>query len=146
MHTFKIGKGESDIKVRLSELYTSGKAGSEIEVSTRIVNNGKTTLTDVELDIELPHDDWAYELSKESINEIEAEEYGDITVKIKIPVNTDVGDYFVNIRATSDQQESEEVKLRINVVKKNSSLWIGIFIVVLTISGLIYVFKKYGRR
>ena len=146
MHTFKIGKGESDIKVRLSELYTSGKAGSETEVSARIVNNGKTTLTDVELDIELPHDNWAYELSKESINEIEAEEYGDIIVKIKIPVNTDVGDYFVNIRATSDQQESEEVKLRINVVKKNSSLWIGIFIIVLTITGLIYVFKKYGRR
>ncbi|WP_269850610.1 hypothetical protein [Methanosarcina horonobensis] len=52
----------------------------------------------------------------------------------------------MDIKGVADNVKTEETKLRVNVNSRSNSAWIGILIIVLVVSGLFFVFKKYGRR
>ncbi|MCO5382011.1 MAG: hypothetical protein NHB15_07900 [Methanosarcina barkeri] len=52
----------------------------------------------------------------------------------------------MSIKGVADNVETEETKLRVNVKSQSNSAWIGITIIVLVVTGLFFVYKKYGRR
>lgn len=139
-------KSIEKLTIQLSKLYVSGKSGSEIVVPVRIFNSGDVDLKDIELDIKSPMDSWEIYVSEKKIDLIKPKEYETVDLTIRIPSETESGDYFVNIKGVADNVETEETKLRVNVKSQSNSAWIGITIIVLVVAGLFFVYKKYGRR
>lgn len=139
-------KSIEKIAIQLSKLYVSGKSGSEIVVPVRIYNSGDVDLKDIGLDIKSPMENWEIDVSEKKIDLIKSKEYETVDLTIRIPSETENGDYFVDIKGVADNVETKETKLRVNVNSRSNSAWIGILIIVLVVSGLFFVFKKYGRR
>lgn len=139
-------KSEEKLAIQLSNLYVSGKTGSEITIPVRIFNPGDVDLKDVRLDIKSPMDGWEIDVSKKKIDLIKSKEYETVDLTIGIPSATESGDYFVNIKGVADDVETEETKLRVNVKSRSNSTWIGVATIALVIAGLFFSYKKYGRR
>jgi uncharacterized membrane protein len=139
-------KSIEKLAIQLSKVYVSGKAGSEIVVPVRIFNSGDVDLKDIGLDIKSPVDSWETYVSKKKIDLIKSKEYETVNLTIRIPSETESGDYFVSIKGVADNVETEETKLRVNVKSQSNSAWIGITIIVLVVTGLFFAYKKYGRR
>lgn len=139
-------KSIEKLAIQLSKVYVSGKSGSEIVVPIRIFNSGDVELKDIGLDIKSSMDSWEIYVSKKKIDLIKPKEYKTVDLTIRIPSETESGDYFVSIKGVADNVETEETKLRVNVKSQSNSAWIGITIIVLVVTGLFFVYKKYGRR
>ncbi|WP_187151816.1 COG1470 family protein [Methanosarcina siciliae] len=139
-------KSIEKLAIQLSKIYVSGKSGSEIVIPVRIFNSGDVDLKDIGLDIKSPMDSWEIHVSEKKIDLIKSKEYETVDLTIRIPSETENGDYFVDLKGVADNVETEETKLRVNVKSQSNSAWIGIIIIVLVIAGLFFVFKKYGRR
>lgn len=139
-------KSVEKLAIQLSKVYVSGKSGSEIVVPVRIFNSGDVDLKDIGLDIKSPMDSWEVSVSEKKIDLIKSKEYKTVDLTIRIPSETESGDYFVNIKGVADNVDTEETKLRVNVKSQSNSAWIGITIIVLVVTFLLFVYKKYGRR
>ncbi|UGV41202.1 hypothetical protein J7W08_02540 [Methanococcoides orientis] len=137
---------DPELKMQLSNLYVSGEAGSEIIVPVRVLNSGNVELENIELDASSPGGNWDFEFSEDEIERINFEEYMNVDLRIRIPSETENGDYFVDINAVSGDVEADEMKLRVNVKSSSNSVWIGLLMIVLMIAGLVFAAKKYGRR
>lgn len=141
-----LNKSIEKLAIQLSKVYVSGKSGAEITVPVRVYNSGEVDLKDIELKTKAPTDGWEISVSEKKIGFIKSKEYETIDLTIRIPSETESGDYFVNIKGVADNVETEETKLRVNVKSQSNSAWIGITIIVLVVACLLFVFKKYGRR
>jgi uncharacterized membrane protein len=139
-------KSKEKLAIQLSKLYVSGNSGSVIIVPVRIINSGKADLKDIGLDTKPPMDDWEIDVSNRKIDLIKPQEYETVDLTIRIPSSTESGDYFVNLKGVADNVETEETKLRVNVKSRSNSTLIGVIIIVLIIAGLLFAYKKYGRR
>lgn len=139
-------KSEKSLAIQLSKIYVSGKAGSEVTIPVRVINSGDTNLKDIKLDIKSPAENWDVDVSEKKIDFLKSKEYETLDLIVRIPASTDAGDYFVDIKGVADGVKTEETKLRINVKPQSNSAWIGIVIIVLIISILFVVYRKYGRR
>ncbi len=139
-------KSLESLAIQLSQLYTSGKAGSEVTASLRVINSGNVNLRDIKLDIKPPTENWEIDVSKDEIDLLKPNEYEIVNLRISIPSSAENGDYFVDINGATEGIETEEVKLRVNVKPQSSSVWIGLIIIIIAIIGLLVLFKKYGRR
>lgn len=138
-------EGEFDLGLELSKMYTRITAGETKEITARIANKGKTVLTGIEIDIEAPNG-WGYWIAPKSVSRIDVGNVADFSISLNPPPDSSIGDYFINIKAKSDQTKSEETKLRVTIQQENSLGIVGIFVTILSLAVLFVIFRKFGRR
>lgn len=119
-------------------------AGRTSEVDLVIVNEGTSPLLGVELSAS-PPSDWEVEFEPEIVESVPPGEVARVTALITPSGDAIAGDYVVSIDATAEEA-TETIDLRTTV--KTSSLWgaVGILLIVGTLVGLGWVFRRYGRR
>ena len=138
------GKYAMDVTTPSGRLSTEAYANKQKEVALKIVNNGKTDLTNVNLSSTAP-DGWNVSFSQPVIDVIEAGASVEVTAYITPGEDALSGDYVVSVKA-SNSDTSDSAEFRISV--KTETIWgvVGVLLIVCVFAGLGWVFHKYGRR
>lgn len=138
-------EGSYALAVELSKLYARIIAGEQEEIVARVVNNGKTALTGIELSLEAP-EGWSYKIVPEGLARLNAGKAGDFSIALVPPPDAGVGDYFLKLKARAEQARAEDVSLRVTVQQKSSYGLLGIAVAVLSVGMLLGIYRKFGRR
>ena len=119
-------------------------AGNERKINLVLRNTGSSDLADIKLSSTRPSN-WEVTFEQADDIAIPAGESKTITATIKASNKAIAGDYVVGIRAGNSQVE-QSISLRMSVKTPVLWGWIGILIVVAVALGIVYLFRKYGRR
>ncbi len=123
----------------------AAEVGSLKEFRGYIRNAGKgVTVTNINISAEVPQG-WRYTISPSTIPAIEPYETEVVKISLQIPPDTIPSEYKVKIKIQGDQVHEEE-EIRVVVKEKSYATLIGILIIVGTVGGLIFVFRRLGRR
>jgi uncharacterized membrane protein len=125
-------------------LNAEATAGGGSDMTLLIQNQGTAPLTGVSLTAS-PPTDWEVTFSPESIEAVLPGEQARVIATIRPAGDAVAGDYVVSVTA-STAETSESVDIRTTV--KTSFAWggVGIALIVAAIAGLVWVFRRYGRR
>jgi uncharacterized membrane protein len=125
-------------------LSASGGAGSTINQTVRIENDGSAPLTNVTFDKTAPSK-WDVTFTPATVDSIAAGSYQDVTAAIQPAGDAIAGDYVVTISAKS-AESSGNADFRITV--ETSPLWgiVGLVLIAAILGGLVWIFRTYGRR
>lgn len=126
---------------KLSEELTSG---SHKEIHLELKNSGTLPLNDIELSSQLPTN-WEATFEPAKIKQLEPGKNISITANLKVPDKTIAGDYAATFTATNSNGNSQAV-FRMVVTTSLLSGWIGILVILLAVSLVYYLIRKYGRR
>lgn len=126
---------------KLSEELNSG---SHKEIHLEIKNTGTLPLNDIELSSQLPTN-WEATFEPAKIKQLEPGKTQAVTAKLKVPDKTIAGDYAATFTATNSNGNSQAA-FRMVVTTSLLSGWIGILVILLAISLVYYLIRKYGRR
>ena len=127
-------------------------AGKESDVTLSITNTGNVELKDVAIKASLPTD-WTvtYEGDAEGddegniISSIPAGSTAEVVAHVTPSQDAVTGDYSVTFTA-SNEEVSESAEFRVSV--KTETVWgvIAILLILAVCGGVVYVFRRYGRR
>lgn len=126
---------------KLSEELTSG---SQKEIHLEVKNSGTLPLNDIELSSQLPNN-WEVTFEPAKIKQLEQGKSMSVTAKLKVPDKTIAGDYAATFTATNSNGSSPAA-FRMVVTTSLLSGWIGILVILLAVSIVYYLIRKYGRR
>ncbi|GIU92631.1 MAG: ABC transporter substrate-binding protein [Acidimicrobiia bacterium] len=125
-------------------LNTTVTAGQPSQFTLVVFNTGTALLQGVELSATPPRN-WEVTFEPEVIPEIAPGQSANVTATITPASDAIAGDYRITFRASVDQAEdSVEVRATVNP----SAVWglVGVAVIALTLGGLGWVFRTYGRR
>ncbi|WP_233164698.1 NEW3 domain-containing protein [Pedobacter sp. ASV28] len=126
---------------RLSEEVTSG---SHTDLQLTVKNSGTLPLNNIDLSSQLPAN-WEASFEPQKISSLAPGKQQEIKAKLKVPDKTIAGDYSATFTASSANGNAPAA-FRIIVKTSLLSGWIGIMVILLSISLVYYLVRKYGRR
>jgi uncharacterized membrane protein len=120
----------------------SSDGSSEIELI--VTNTGTAPIQGIEL-ASTPPSGWEATFAEPVISQLDAGQSVSAVATVTPSDQAIAGDYVITFTATSDQARSE-VDIRTTV--NPSALWgfVGIALIALTLAGLAWVFRRFGRR
>lgn len=132
------------LQTATERLNIDARAGRTTEVPMVIRNTGTAPLASVTLNSS-PPSGWKVEFDKENLGQVAPKQSARVTAKVTPAAEAVAGDYAVNVTASGEGQ-TEEVELRVSV--ETSRLWglVGLLVIAGALGGLMYVFRRYGRR
>lgn len=134
------------IDVSSRQNYLGIKPGEEKEVSVRVRNQGSAVLDNIELNVDAP-ENWEVETSRTEVPALDQFESFRSIVTVSAPANAETGDKFLEVSASSDDTSTEEPeRIRLTVQKQSNLRYIGLGIMALSLGGLVFVYRKLGRR
>ena len=137
--------GTHQVSLRTKEdlLSYTINAGETKEIILFVENKGTADLIDVRVSCDAPYG-WKAVVSPERINTVPAGESRAVSLAITPPSGTIAGDYSVEVHVIT-HEASDDIELRITVTKPTFWGIIGLVIILVSVFGLILVFRKYGR-
>lgn len=138
------GRVEMQLTTPDQRVNTNANAGSPRAFDVVIVNNGTSPLTNVQLTGTGPTD-WDVTFDQPTIDQVEAGATATATATITPSANAIAGDYVVTLSAST---EGANESLQVRVTVETSPIWgiIGLLLILAAIGGLVWVFRRYGRR
>jgi uncharacterized membrane protein len=138
------GNSSLDLKTSDERLNARVTVGSSSTIQLVVTNDGSAPLTDISL-TGTPPRDWTIEFSPETITELAAGATQNVEATLRAADNAIAGDYQVSIRASSGEAD-DSVELRTTVEASPIGGFIGLGLLALVAIGLLFVFRRYGRR
>jgi len=125
-------------------LSTTANAGSTNEFDVVLVNDGTAPIEAIDLSGTGPGE-WEVVFEPATVDQLPPQETLPVTARITPSANAVAGDYVVTLTATSEGV-SESIDVRVTV--ETSPIWglVGAALILLTLGGLVWVFRRYGRR
>ncbi len=124
--------------------YTSSP-GQTFTIPVYVTNSGKGgALTNVYPDITAPSG-WIVSSSPNMTTSLTAGNTQVFTVTVQSPGNIVASDYDVNVNVKSDQAASA-TDFRITIATSSIIPYVGGAIILIVIVGLVFIYRKYGRR
>ncbi len=119
-------------------------AGRTSDITLSLTNTGSSDLSNVVLTATAPND-WAVSFDEKSIDTLAAGETKQVIAHIKASSDAIAGDYVVSMSASTNETSSQA---DFRVAVKTSTLWgiVGVVIILALIAGLVFLFRKFGRR
>ncbi len=136
--------GSYGIEITPDRYSLNSKAGKEFYLTVKVYNTGSSPLTNIKLDVDVPKG-WSADVRPSWIPEIKRDKEVSFEVRVLVPANADAGDYFITLKAKSDQK-SRETSVRITVTKGSGQTYVGIGMSLGALIILAAILKKYGRR
>lgn len=138
------GRAEMSLTTPDQRLNTTANAGQARDFEVVIVNEGTTALTDLNLSGTGPSE-WDITFEPESLEEVAPRSTATVTAHITPSSNAVAGDYQLTLRA---QNEDVNESLAIRVTVETAPIWgiVGIGLVLATLAGMAWIFRRYGRR
>ena len=119
-------------------------AGDNKKVKVLVKNMGSAALDDIKLKAETPSN-WSVTFSPKEITRLDAGKTKEVEATIKVDGKAISGDYETEFDARSKEISTDE-KLRITVHASVLSGWLGILIILMALSSVYFLIRKYGRR
>lgn len=138
------GRVEMQLTTPDQRLNTNANAGEQKGFAVTVVNNGTSPLTGVALSGTGPTD-WKIAFDPATLDDIAPGTSVAATANITPSADAIAGDYVVTLKAgTQDANESIDVRVTV----ETSPLWgvIGALLILAALGGLVWVFRRYGRR
>lgn len=125
-------------------LSSSITAGGEKQIDLLVKNTGSSPLENIRVSASKPQK-WEVKFKPDTIPFLRADENAVVVATVKAYEKSIPGDYVVSLTAQTSEAVSN-MSMRLSV--KTSLLWgwMGILIIVVTLGGVVFLFKKYGRR
>ena len=139
-----VGSFSLDMTTADQRLSTEVSADGSSEVRLVVTNTGTSPIQGVEMTA-TPPSGWDVAFTEPVIAEIPAGESVAAVATVTPSEQAIAGDYLISFSATSEQASSD-VDIRTTV--NPSALWgfVGIALIALTLAGLAWVFRRFGRR
>ena len=138
------GTFELELSTASGALNAHGPSGGETEQKLTITNTGTADITNVTVTDTSPTG-WDVTFEPETIPSIAAGETVDVSAKIKPSSAAIAGDYLLTFRAKGDDVETS-AQIRFTVETSILGAIIGGALILVAIAGLLWVFRRYGRR
>lgn len=119
-------------------------AGDEKKVELLIKNSGSTKLENIELSASKPKN-WEVSFDNTKIESLEPGASTTVFASINADKKAIPGDYITQITAKTSEV-NEQISFRIMVKTPMLIGWIGVFIILIAIGGVVFLIKKFGRR
>ena len=119
-------------------------AGEEKKVELIVSNTGSVTLENIDLNASKPKN-WDITFEPKKIEKVLPGQTEKVDATIKADKKAIPGDYVTKIDARTPEANSS-VSFRISVKTPILMGWLGIVIIVVALSSVFYLFKKFGRR
>jgi uncharacterized membrane protein len=125
-------------------LNTSATAGSAHDFAVVVQNTGSSPLQAVQLSGTGPSD-WTVTFDPATVDAVAAGKEANAVAHITPSADAIAGDYVVTLKATSGDTTSS---IDIRVTVETPPLWgiIGLLLILGTLGGMVWVFRRYGRR
>ena len=134
-------------------LNTKTTAGKPTTVGVKVTNIGTARLDKVTLSSREPagigNEQWQVEFAPATIENLAPGDDIEVEISITPPANTVAGDYMVTLNFGGEPALSSappSLAIRVSVATQTTWGIIGALIVVAVIGGLIYAFRRFGRR
>lgn len=126
-------------------LDTPAKAGEDNTISVKLTNLGTGIIEDITF-TSVKQEGWGVTFTPDKIESLEPGLSQEVEVVITPPSKTVAGDYRVGLTAQGKENASDSVALRIRV--QAPTVWggAGIGIVAGVVVGLVFLFRRLGRR
>jgi len=135
---------------RLNTKTTAGKATT---FGVNVINSGTAAFDSVALTATKPagisNEEWQVTFEPEKIENLAPGDETEVQVSVTPPANTVAGDYMVTINFSGEPALSTSppsLAMRVSVATQTTWGIVGALIVVVVIAGLVWAFRKYGRR
>lgn len=125
-------------------LNARGRAGGTSSVNLVVSNDGSAPLDAVTFSA-TPPNGWEVTFGPETIEQLPPGEQATVTARIKPSGKAVAGDYDVSLTASS-AGTTEDIAIRFAVETSGLFGFFGIAVIVLAVAGLLWVFRRYGRR
>ena len=119
-------------------------AGDTKRIDLEIVNSGSSMLKDIQLTSRKPSD-WEVSFEPSKVESLKAGAIANVTAILKASSKALPGDYVVTIDAKTPEVNAN-AQFRIAVKTPLIWGWMGALVIVVTIGGVYFLFRKYGRR
>ncbi len=138
------GRTEMQFTTPDQRLNTTANAGSTRDFQVVVVNSGTAPLREVVLSGGGPSE-WEIAFEPETIPQIAPGESATANAQITPSGNAVAGDYALTMTARADDL-SETLDVRVTV--ETPPIWglVGIVLIAATLAGLVWVFRRFGRR
>ncbi len=138
-------KSGTGMTVNTDKLAYTASPGETFKINVYVTNTGTgAALTNVYPEVTAPSG-WVVSSSPGSASMIKAGETQTFVVSVQPPGNIVASDYSVTIKTVSDQAESSS-DFRITIQTSSIIPYIGGGIIVVVLAGLVFLYRKYGRR
>jgi uncharacterized membrane protein len=132
--------------VPYSQLYnTTAAAGRDNTYSLVITNTGTAPIDNVTFSSEKP-DGWEITFKPDKLDLLNTLDQNTVDVDIKPPPKTVAGDYMITLHVSGTQATASKTDVRVTVETPSIWGWVGVFIIVVVVAGLIVIFMRFGRR
>jgi uncharacterized membrane protein len=135
------------------QLNTKTTAGKATTFGVKVTNTGTAPLDKVTMSSTKPsgigNEQWEVVFEPASIEKLAPGDETEVQVSITPPANTVAGDYMVTLNYSGEPALSSappSLAIRVSVATRTTWGLIGALIVVLVVGGLVWAFRKYGRR
>jgi uncharacterized membrane protein len=135
------------------QLNTKTTAGKATTFGVKVTNTGTAPLDKVTMSSTKPsgigNEQWEVVFEPATIEKLAPGDETEVQVSITPPANTVAGDYMVTLNYSGEPALSSappSLAIRVSVATRTTWGLIGALIVVLVVGGLVWAFRKYGRR
>jgi len=118
--------------------------GGSTVVSLVVTNDGSAPLTELSLTA-TPPQGWQVTFAPDTITDLPAGQAATIEATLQAADNAIAGDYAVNVRVSSDDA-NDSIELRTTVETSPLGGVLGLALLGVVVVGLLFVFRRYGRR
>jgi uncharacterized membrane protein len=139
-----VGSYSLDLTTPDQRLSTEVSADGSSEVQLVLTNTGTAPIQNIELSA-TPPTGWEVVFGEPVIGQLEAGQSVSAVATVTPSDQAIAGDYVITFSASSEVADSE---IDIRTTVNPSALWgfIGIALIALTLAGLAWVFRRFGRR
>ncbi|HEX2028391.1 MAG TPA: NEW3 domain-containing protein, partial [Nitriliruptorales bacterium] len=139
-----VGSVQLSLTTPSQRLNASGSAGEATRVTLLVVNEGSAPLANVSLSAS-PPSGWEVTFDPEAVASVPPGESVEVAASITPGGDAVAGDYIVTMTASGEGRSSGS-DIRFTV--QTSPLWglFGLTLILAAVAGLVFVFRRYGRR
>lgn len=128
-------------------LYFTITSGESRTFTVRVENTGFLNVTNLYISVDVPSAlDWRIDVEPKKVSILKPNDKVEFKVNVYVSAIVSAGDYFITVKAVSDQTSSTGRDIRVTVTKPTEWGYVGFAIVAIAIIAVIMVFRRFGRK
>ena len=138
------GNYEMSLTTPTGLLSTKITAGGKQKIRLVVRNTGSADLTDIEMKSTAPSK-WQVIFEPEKIDKLAPGNETTVDATIEADKKAIPGDYVINMEARTPEATSQ-ISFRVMVKTPMIWGWVGVLVILAAVGGVVYLFRKFGRR